>query len=261
MTRATTPRATSASARSRRPAAKPAAVPAASAAVSAAPLTFPPVDALGDQWFVIPDLSWEKYLTVSDAIVERPGLRMIYNEGRLTLLTESRKHGWYSRSLYRFVMALAVGLRMECEFSGSATYRKQAKDGGVEGDETFYFGEHARLMQGPKDVDLASQPPPDLAVEVEVSHSADDAVIVWGRLGVPEVWRFDPVARECSFWKRRRNGPYARIKQSLAFPLLTPTDVLEQIRLAEEQGAVEWYEQLDNWIRTVIVPRKGGGNR
>ncbi len=73
------------------------------------------------------------------------------------------------------------------------------RNGGVEGDKTFYFGEHARTMKGPKDIDLDVQPPPDLAIEVEVTHSADDAVIGWGRLGVPEVWRFDPIALRMLF--------------------------------------------------------------
>jgi Uma2 family endonuclease len=103
------------------------------------------------------------------------------------------------------------------------------------------------------------QPPPDLALEIEVSHSADDAVIVWGRLGVPEVWRFDPIARECSFWKRRRNGTYARRERSVAFPMLTPADVLEQMQKADELTYGIWNTQLRRWVRKVIVPRSRAG--
>ena len=69
-----------------------------------------------------------------------------------------------------------------------------------------------------------------------MSHSADDAVIVWGRLGVAEVWRFDPIAMECSFWSRRSDGTYDRIERSMAFPTLAPEDVIEQMRLADESG-------------------------
>jgi Uma2 family endonuclease len=217
-----------------------------------------PVDALGDARFVIPGLSWESYVAINDAVIERPGVRMIYCDGRLTLLTESRKHGWSSRCLFLLVTALAQGLRIPWETAGTATYRRQRKSGGVEGDETFYFGEHARIMRGLKDIDLDIQPPPDLAVEVEVSHSADDAVIVWGRVGVPEVWRFDPIAWECSFWGRRRNGTYARIDRSLAFPMLTPDDVLEQMRLAEELGPADWQARLGRWVRKVIISRARG---
>jgi Uma2 family endonuclease len=218
------------------------------------------VDALGDQRFVIPELPWESYIAINDAIVGRPRVKMCYCDGRLTLLTESRKHGWYSRCLNHLVVALADGLEMNWELAGSATFRKEKKSVGVEGDETFYFGEHAEIMKGPKDIDLSSQPPPDLAVEVEVSHSADDSVVVWGRLGVPEVWRFDPTARECSFWKRRRNGSYASIDRSLAFPMLTTQDVIDQIQLAEELGAKDWFKQLRRWVRKVIVPRSEVGD-
>ncbi len=217
------------------------------------------VDALGDQRIVIPDLSWEEYVAINDAVVERPGVHMVYCDGRLTLVTESRKHGWSSRRLHTFVVAMARGLKMKWEDAGSATYRRKKKRGGVEGDETFYFGQNAEIMKGSKDIDLDTQPPPDLVIEIEVSHSADDAVIVWGRLKVPEVWRVDPAKETCSFWIRRRNGSYARHDRSLAFPMLAPTQVIEQLRLADELGSSDWEKQLDRWIRKVIVSRKPKG--
>jgi Uma2 family endonuclease len=219
------------------------------------------VDALGDQRLVIPELSWEEYVAINDAIVERPNLRMFYCEGRLTLLTESRKHRWYGERLGDLVKELARGLKVQIEDAASAKYRRRAKKGGVEGDKTFYFGEHALRMKGPQDIDLNVQPPPDLAIEVEVTHSAEDVVLVWGRLGVAEVWRFDPIAMECSFWTRRADGTYARIERSLAFSVLTPVDVVDQMRLAGDLGMGEWYSGLSQWVRKVIVPRKRKGGR
>lgn len=198
----------------RRPARKVAAPDAA-----AAPLL---VDPLGDQRIVLEDLTWEEYVAISDTIVERPNIRTFYCDGRLTVLTESRKHGWYGERLGELVKELARVLKIRREDAGTATFRRRLKKGGVEGDKTFYFGEHAARMKGAKDIDLNVQPPPDLAIEVEVSHSADDAVIVWGRLCVPEVWRFDAIAMECSFWSRQRDGSYARLDRSLAFPLRSP---------------------------------------
>lgn len=227
-------------------------------ATAAAPPSIP-VDEMGDQRLMIPNLSWEEYVAINDAIVERPSVRMIYCDGRLTLLTESRKHGWASRCLLLLVTAISQGLKIPCEVAGSATFRRRVKRGGVEGDETFYFGANAEVMKGSKDIDLTKQPPPDLVIEIEVSHSADDAVIVWGRLRVPEVWRFDPIALECTFWGRRQDGTYEPRETSLAFPMLTPADVLEQMGLADELGYGEWNERLGRWVRRVIVPRKRKG--
>ena len=40
-------------------------------------------------------------------------------------------------------------------------------------------------------VDLTSDPPPDLALEVEGTRSALDRMGVYAGLGIPEVWRYD----------------------------------------------------------------------
>ena len=64
---------------------------------------------------------------------------MFFCDGRLTVLTESRKHGWYGERLGQLVVALATGLKVLIEDAASATFRRRAKKGGVEGDKTFYF--------------------------------------------------------------------------------------------------------------------------
>jgi hypothetical protein len=81
------------------------------------------VDTGGDHWFVLRGVSWEGYVAINDAVVDPPNLRMIYCDGRLTLLTESRKHGWYGERLSQLVLALAKALGMAWENAASATYR------------------------------------------------------------------------------------------------------------------------------------------
>ena len=154
---------------------------------------------------------------------------------------------------------MARGLGIPWEDAGQATYRREKLDAGLEGDKTFYFGEHAVLMRGPLDIDLAVQPPPDLAIEVEVSHSADAALVAWGRLGVPEVWRFQPKSSQFSILVRRDDGSYSQSERSLVFPALSSADVLEQLTRANELGADRWNEQLEAWFSGVIRPRLTGG--
>jgi Uma2 family endonuclease len=228
--------------------------------VSSPPTASTAVDSWGDQCIVIRGVSWKQYEAINDAAVDPPNLRMIYCDGRLTLLTESRKHGWYAERLSQLVVALAEALRIPWEDAASATYRKKEKKGGVEGDKTFYFAEHAELMRGARDIDLKTQPPPDLAIEVEVTHSADDAVIVWGRLGVPEVWRFDPIEEQFGFWLRRDDGTHERADHVLAFPTLNAADILEQMKTADRLGAGKWHAGLGAWVRKVIIPRQRKGS-
>ena len=154
---------------------------------------------------------------------------------------------------------LRAGLGFPGRMPAKRPFAAREPSAGLEGDKTFHFGENAVLMRGPVDIDLETQPPPDLAIEVEVSHSADAALAAWGRLRVPEVWRFQPRSSRFTFCIRNSDGSYSDAERSLAFPALSPADVLEQLSRAIELGADRWNEQLDVWVREVILPRLDGG--
>ena len=208
-----------------------------------------------EQRFVMGRVTWDAYVKISDALEDQRGVRLIYCDGRLWLMGKSRRHDWFAERLANLVQAIARGLGIPWEDAAEATFRREKTGAGLEGDKTFYFGEHAVLMRGPVDIDLETQPPPDLAIEVEVSHSADAALAAWGRLRVPEVWRFQPRSSRFTFCIRNSDGSYSDAERSLAFPALSPADVLEQLSRAIELGADRWNEQLDVWVREVILPR------
>ena len=208
------------------------------------------------QRFVIPGVSWEAYVAFNDALGERSYPRMIYCAGRLTFMGKTRHHQWLSFRLGSFVAGVATILGIECEPSGEATYRRRKKEAGLERDQTFHFGRNAKRMRGPKNYNFDVDPPPDLAIEVEATHSADDAVEAWGRLGVPEVWRFDARREICTFWNRRDDGSYQQVPRSLFLPGLEPGDVEGQMRRAQEIGTVKWLGGLGAWVRKTLRPRQ-----
>jgi Uma2 family endonuclease len=210
-----------------------------------------------DPHFVLDGIDWAQYLAISEALPDRPGLRLVYNERRLTFLSPSRRHDWYGERLGNIVISVASIFEIEWEDAVHATYRLQQPNVGVEGDKTFYFGANAELMQGPSNIDLGSQPPPDLAIEVEVTHSADDPIAAWGRLGTPQVWRHNTDNETLRFLARNDDGTYSDAAHSLAFPFLEPADVLTQMQLAAQLGAARWFAQLPEWVRTVLLPRRG----
>jgi Uma2 family endonuclease len=213
----------------------------------------------GEQRFVMRGIRWDAYVTISDALDGHSGVRLIFNNGRLTFVGKSRRHGRLAKFLDHLVLAVAAYLQIECEPSGEATYRRRDKEAGVEGDRTFHFGANAERMQGMENYDFEVDPPPDLAIEVEASHPANDAIAAWGRLGVPEVWRFDAATFTCTFWNRRDDATYDQIIRSRFLPMLDPSDVHDQLRLATELGSSKWYVQLEDWVRDVIGPRLEGG--
>jgi Uma2 family endonuclease len=213
----------------------------------------------GEQRFVMGRVSWDAYLKISEALDDQPGLRLIYCDGRLVLVGKSRRHEWISDSLGHLVLAIAAQLGILCEPAGEATYRREERGAGLEGDRTFHLGANALKMRGGKNYDFSIDPPPDLAIEVEVSHSADEAMEAWGRAGVPEVWRFEAASFTCSFWRRRQDGTYEKIPVSAAIPQLSSEDIVELIGRAQEIGTVPALAQIPDWVDRVIRPRLAGG--
>ncbi len=222
-------------------------------------LTLPPLQAeSAEPRMVIEGVSWDAYVALCDSTMDRHNPRMIYCEGRLVLMGKSRRHEWLSDSLGDLVKTIATQLGVSCEPAGEATYRRHEKDAGLEGDRTFHIGAHADWMRGDRNYDFENDPPPDLAIEVEVSHPADDAIEAWGRMRVPEVWRFHAKSFTCTFWSRREDGSYEQVPQSVSFPMLRPSDVVEQLRLAQKMGTVPWLAQLPAWVAETARARLEG---
>lgn len=208
-----------------------------------------------EQRFVMGGIRWDAYVAISNALDENGHVRLVYHDGSLILMGKSRRHEWLSDCLGYLVIGIATHLGIPCEPAGEATYRRREKEAGLEGDRTFHLGANAERMRGGDNYDFDADPPPDLAIEVEVSHSADDAVEAWGRMGVPEIWRFHAATGTCSIWKRRDDGSYDQIDQSMLLPTLTPDDVAELIGQARSWGTVAWLAGLPGWIDRVIRPR------
>ncbi len=79
-----------------------------------------------------------------------------------------------------------------------------------------YYVDHEPLVRG-KLVDLAIDPPPDLVVEVDISHTDLDKPGLYAAMGVPEFWRYDgEVLRMYGL----EGGRYVEREVSLSFPLV-----------------------------------------
>lgn len=214
---------------------------------------------LGDQRIVFFQMTWDRYVAISDAMPERTRTRAIFVDGRLTLLGRSGRHEITAENLGYLLLAVANGLGIVWVPFGSATYRSRELGVGVEADKTYYLGESARAMIGPVDIDLTTQPPPSVTIEIELTHPAHDAMRVYARLGVPEVWRLDVNKGSFAFWLLGEDGEYRPSERSRALAPLVAADVIDQLRLAEGMVTSEWYNGLHAWVRDTLLPRIAAG--
>lgn len=201
----------------------------------------------------IPCVDRENYEGALQLFGDHPTIRLTYDGENLEIMSPSLEHGEWAKWLDRIITDVAAGLRLPCRSLGSTTWRNETDKRGLEADACFYLANFPRV-RGKKTLDLSVDPPPDLAVEVEVSRSASDRLEIYARLGVPEVWRFD--GEDLSVWQLQPNGSYAASSTSSALPFLPLEEVLRWLKRAETlEDLSEWIVQFQGWVRDELVPR------
>jgi Uma2 family endonuclease len=162
-------------------------------------------------------VSWNTYLTYSNALGDRP-IRVTYDRGEMEILSPSSRHENRKRVLGRLVEALAEVLGIDIASYGSTTFRREDLERAVEPDECYWI-QNEKIVRGRDDIDIAVDPPPDLAIEIEVSRSTLKRMNIDAALGVPEVWRWDGQT-DFSVWLLTPRSACRESQRSKSFPFL-----------------------------------------
>ncbi len=206
----------------------------------------------GDQCVAFQDVGWKGYVTLLRLRGERPRPRLVYLDGTVWLMTTSFPHERLKKRLGWVVEEIVRSLRIPCISTASTTFRRRAKRGGVEGDETYYIANEARI-RGKDKISLRTDPPPDLAIEAVISHEADEAVEVYRRLRVPEVWVCD--ASQLVIQVPQPDGQYARSPTSAAFPFLYAAEIFDWASRPQTVSDTEWMIAFHHWVGRTLKPR------
>jgi Uma2 family endonuclease len=195
-------------------------------------------------------IRWSTYEALLEDLVHRH-IRLTYDRGSLEIMTLSPPHEFSKTRLARMIETLTEELNIPIRSGGSQTCRSQLKEKGLEPDECYWV-ENEPLIRGKEDIDLELDPPPDIAVEIEVSRSVLDRLGIYAALRVPEVWRYD--GRTLTIMQLQIDQSYAIVDQSPSFPWL-PLDRFRQF-LAESgtMGETRWIRSFRAWVRTEVAP-------
>jgi Uma2 family endonuclease len=97
--------------------------------------------------------------------------------------------------------------------------------------------------------DPTIDPPPDLAIEVDITRRSVARQPIYAALGVPELWRFD--GKKLSVLTLQSDGRYHVQAASLSFPFL-PMAELEKftarLRVENDTAVMRSFQQ---WVRTL----------
>jgi Uma2 family endonuclease len=202
---------------------------------------------LPGQSLLLSDVDWNTYSRFLYLFAERPGYRLTYDRGELEIMAPLLNHDDEARFLGDIVFVVTEELELPLHRGGSVTVRRRRDERGIEADECFWIA-MAHRMKGRKRLDLRRDPPPDLAIEVDVTKSCMNQLSIYAKLRVPEIWRLTEEA--LTFHVLNTKGHYELAKTSKAISLLTPAIVMEFLVLAREAGDQNTVtRQLRKWVR------------
>ncbi len=202
----------------------------------------------GADSIVFYEASWDFYESMLREYDEEPS-RMSFDNGTLEILmTISMEHEGYKSFIAEMIGDIARVYRIDMARRGSATLKLRPKRKGLEADLCYWIA-NFEAVERVKRLDLNVHPPPDLVVEVDVTHAVVDRESIYAALGVPEMWNY-AAATKLTAWELAE-GTWRRTETSKSFPMIRVADLnsfLDRVSAGERETAVlidfgRWLEQ------------------
>ncbi len=133
-------------------------------------------------------VSWHTYCLLRDARKNRH-IRMTFDQGMLYLMSPSRLHERIAELIGQLVIAWTDVHSIPRLSGGSTTMKSALLNRGLEPDKCYYIQNEAAVRCSDR-YDAQTDPPPDLAIEVDLTSLSTVRMPIYAALTVPEVWRW-----------------------------------------------------------------------
>jgi Uma2 family endonuclease len=193
---------------------------------------------------VFKNISWQSYQSLIIDFEREPAMRLTYDRGTLEIRMPLAPHETYKKILGRLIETATEELDLEIRSLGSLTCSREDLAKGLEPDQCYYI-QNESIVRGVEQIDLAKLPPPDLAVEIDISSSSLDRFLIYAALKVPEIWRYD--GQLLTIYGLVGNEYIIR-SSSIALPRLKTADILRFLSLSTSIGENNLVKQFRQWL-------------
>lgn len=204
------------------------------------------------QELLLKNVTWPMFENILDELGETRAARLSYSKGMLSIVTPLPEHEDDKGIIGDLVKALLEELDIEFRALGSTTFKNENMAQAIEADECFYIENEAHI-RGKKRIDLNVDPPPDLAMEIDItSRTRFDN---YEGLRVPEIWRYNGRRLEINVLQ---GSEYIESEVSPHFPSFPIVEVmhqyLEQSKIAGRNATMKAFR---NWVREQLNSKDG----
>lgn len=159
------------------------------------------------------NLNWQKYQTILEALGENRTARIIYDRGVLEITMPLEEHEFAREIIGLFIRILVFEIGLKIKTLGSTTLNYPELDRGAEPDNCYYIQNQSKVAG--KKIDLTKDPPPDLVIEVDITHTDINKLNLYASMGISEFWRYNGEVLQIY---QLQNQEYIEVETSPTFP-------------------------------------------
>ncbi|MEQ8753963.1 MAG: Uma2 family endonuclease [Coleofasciculus sp. G1-WW12-02] len=193
---------------------------------------------------LLEDVSWQQFETILTELGEHRAARLSYSNGRLEILVPLPEHEKAKEIIGDMVKFLLDAQQIVFESLGSTTLKNECMTQAVEPDACFYI-QNAALIIGKNRLDLTVDPPPDLAIEIDLTSrtNLDNYQI----LGVPELWRYAGGELKINVLP---DGQYIESDSSPTFPDIPIIELVNRyVQQSLSSGRTQAIQAFKSWVK------------
>lgn len=191
------------------------------------------------------DVSWQTYEDLLEMFPKRRNPKLLYDRGMLEVMPLP-EHEIPIFAIYSLVDIFALVMEIETHCIGASTLKRRDLKHGFEPDCTFYFDEAADLMRDKDVIDLHNNPAPDLAIEIDVTHSSLGKFELYAEVGIKEIWLFEGKKLKILCLE---NKIYQEKLSSSLLPGVTSEIITEFALENRKIGHIKWHKKVGDWAQ------------
>ena len=199
---------------------------------------------------VLRDVSWKMYRRLR-RMPANYNIRMTFDRGVLEIRAPSLLHESISALLGNLINVWTLELGIPIRSCRTMTIRRSALQRGFEPDNCYYV-QHEPEMWNKTKINFKVDPPPDLAIEVEVSRKLSDKLDIYAAFRVPELWRWS--GGKLSVHEFSQDGGYTARETSVCFPGFPVAKAEELVRQLGKEHETALVSSFRDWVREHARP-------
>jgi Uma2 family endonuclease len=200
------------------------------------------------QQLLLEDVSWQQLENILGELGDKRAARLSYSDGRLEIMVPLPEHEKAKEIIGDMVKILLTELEINYDSLASTTLKNEHMSQAVEPDACFYIQNQGAVI-GKKRLDLRTDPPPDLAIEIDITSRTQ--LTNYQLLGVPELWRYGYQGLQINVLK---NGRYLKVTNSPIFPEIPIIDLVNQyVEQSQFVGGSQALRAFRVWLQDNIL--------